>query len=202
MSHSSSQGHWPIDWHHKWSMRAKTPWLDYFYAPGLNDWGHVVFVLSVVNFNLHYNFWTVKDRSFIFGMHTSLRPFKWHQGQWPCDLDLYAKNSLFGLCCSRGHTVFHKHMYFFDFSCNSSKLYGQWTDRQTNNGHWVITIVVLSLRLRLAKIYNVQGTNMSPVVALIVKCDYYKSVLTIQINTQSDTGHSDPNKLLCLVQEI
>ena len=26
--------------------------------------------LSVVNFNLHYNIWTVRDRDFIFGMHT------------------------------------------------------------------------------------------------------------------------------------
>ena len=28
--------------------------------------------LSVVNFNLRYNFWTVRDRDFIFGMHTPL----------------------------------------------------------------------------------------------------------------------------------
>ena len=28
--------------------------------------------LSVVNFNLRYNFWTVGDRDFIFGMHTPL----------------------------------------------------------------------------------------------------------------------------------
>ena len=56
-----------------------------FYAPGSNDRGHIVFVLSVclfvclsvVNFNLRYNFWTVSDRDFIFGMRTPLMmPFQ------------------------------------------------------------------------------------------------------------------------------
>ena len=60
-----------------------------FYAPGSNDRGHIVFVLSVclfvclfvclsvVNFNLRYNFWTKRDRDFIFGMHTPLMtPFQ------------------------------------------------------------------------------------------------------------------------------
>ena len=58
-----------------------------FYAPGSNDRGHIVFVLSVclsvclfvclsvclsvVNFNLRYNIWTVRGRNFIFGMHTN-----------------------------------------------------------------------------------------------------------------------------------
>ena len=33
-------------------------------------------------------------------------PFKWHQGQWPCDLDfdLCSKNSFFWLRCHRGHS--------------------------------------------------------------------------------------------------
>ena len=51
-----------------------------FYAPGLNDRGHIVFVLSVclsvclsvVNLNLRYNIRTVRDRDFIFDMHTPL----------------------------------------------------------------------------------------------------------------------------------
>ena len=60
-----------------------------FYAPGSNDRGHIVFVLSVclsvclfvclsvVNFNIRYNFWTVRGRDFIFGMHTPLMmPFQ------------------------------------------------------------------------------------------------------------------------------
>ena len=60
-----------------------------FYAPKSNDRGHIVFVLSVclsfclfvclsvVNFNLYYNFWNVRDRHFIFGMHTPLMwPFQ------------------------------------------------------------------------------------------------------------------------------
>ena len=51
-----------------------------FYAPGSNDRGHIVFVLSVclsvclsvVNLNLRYNIRTVRDRDFIFDMHTPL----------------------------------------------------------------------------------------------------------------------------------
>ena len=44
--------------------------------------------LSDVNFNLRFNFWTIKDRVFILGMRTPLMtPFKWYQRQWPCDLD-------------------------------------------------------------------------------------------------------------------
>ena len=36
--------------------------------------------LSVVNFNLRYNFWTVKDRDFILSMHTPLMmPFQMTQ---------------------------------------------------------------------------------------------------------------------------
>ena len=44
-------------------------WSYIFYAPGSNDRGHIFFVLSVclsvclsvVNFNLCYNFWTARD---------------------------------------------------------------------------------------------------------------------------------------------
>ena len=53
-----------------------------FYAPD-RIIGGILFLsclsvcLSVVNFNLRYNFWTVRDRDFIFGMHTPLMmPFQ------------------------------------------------------------------------------------------------------------------------------
>ena len=36
--------------------------------PALIDWGHIL--LSVVRFNLLYNFLTLRDRDLIFGMHT------------------------------------------------------------------------------------------------------------------------------------
>ena len=59
-------------------------WLDIFMPVvdyGSNDQGHVVFdlsvCLSVVNFNIHYNFWTVRNGDFIFGQHTPLKiPFQ------------------------------------------------------------------------------------------------------------------------------
>ena len=59
----------------------------YFYAPGSNDRGHIVLVLSVANFTIRYNVWTVRDRNFIFGMHTPLMtPFQMTQRAmtlWP-----------------------------------------------------------------------------------------------------------------------
>ena len=53
-----------------------------FYAQVSSDRGIIILVcvsvcLSEVNFNLHYNFWTVRERSFIFDMHTPLMtPFQ------------------------------------------------------------------------------------------------------------------------------
>ena len=54
---------------------------NYNYAHALINGGHIVFVLSVclavVNFNLCYNFWTVRDKtSFMLDMHTPLMPFQ------------------------------------------------------------------------------------------------------------------------------
>ena len=46
-----------------------------FYAPKSID--ICLVYLSVVNFNLRYNFWKVRDRVFIFGLHTPLMmPFQ------------------------------------------------------------------------------------------------------------------------------
>ena len=54
----------------------KHPWDSFFLCPGIESLAHVVFVLSaflsVVNFNVRYNFWIVRDRDFIFGLHTQL----------------------------------------------------------------------------------------------------------------------------------
>ena len=44
-------------------------------------------------------------------------PFNWHQGQWPCDLDLdlEAKNSFYDFVAAGAYTVFHKHALIFYF---------------------------------------------------------------------------------------
>ena len=107
----------------------------YFYAPGSNDWGILFMIpdrmigaycfcpvclfvclfvcLSVVNFNLRYNIWTVRDRDFIFGMHTPLMmPFLMTPRSMTLwlDFDLEAKNSFFDFVAIGGHTVvFHNH---------------------------------------------------------------------------------------------
>ena len=80
----------------------KESYKSFYYAPGSNIGWHIVFVLSVclsvVNINLRYNFWTVRDRGFIFGMHALLMtPFQMTPRQWPCDLyfDLEAKICFF-----------------------------------------------------------------------------------------------------------
>ena len=57
-------------------------WYCMFYAPdrmirGILFLSWLFVCLSVVNFNLGYSFWTVRDRDFIFGMHTPLMiPFQ------------------------------------------------------------------------------------------------------------------------------
>ena len=68
--------------------------------------------LSIVNFNIRYNFWTIRDRYFIFGMHTPLmRPC-----QWPCgfDFDLKAEKNIFLDFVASEGKVFHKHILIFD----------------------------------------------------------------------------------------
>ena len=46
--------------------------------------------LFVINFNIRYNFWTVRDGNFIFGMYTLLMtPFPMAQGKWPRHLDFH-----------------------------------------------------------------------------------------------------------------
>ena len=47
--------------------------------------------LSIVNFNIRYNFWTIKNTDFILAMHTSLiMPFQMTLSSITFDLDLYA----------------------------------------------------------------------------------------------------------------
>ena len=69
-----------------------------------------VFVcLSVVNFNLRYNFWTVRDRDFIFGMHTPLMtPFE----MTPRSMTLKLKITFFYFVAAGG-IEFHKHTLIF-----------------------------------------------------------------------------------------
>ena len=90
----------------------------FFYAPGSNDRGHIflscLFVcLCVVNIILRYNFWTVRDRDFIFGMHT---PLPLSNDPKINDLVtliyLEAKNSFLDFVASRC-IVFHKHTLIF-----------------------------------------------------------------------------------------
>ena len=90
-----------------------------FYAQESNDWEHIVFVclfvcLFVCCQLLHPNFWTIRDKVFIFCMHTpTTMPCKWHQGQWLSDhyFYCYAKNSFFGFVAARG-IAFHKYILF------------------------------------------------------------------------------------------
>ena len=61
--------------------------------------------LSVVNFNLRYNIWTVRDRDFMFGMHTPLMmPFQMTPRSMTLwfDFDLEAKNSFFDFVATGG----------------------------------------------------------------------------------------------------
>ena len=74
--------------------------------------------LSVVNFNLHYNFWTVKDRDFIFGMHTQYSTNDTLSNNTKVNelvtltLTFVPKIAFYDFVAPGG-IVFHKHMYFF-----------------------------------------------------------------------------------------
>ena len=91
------QGRWPCNL--DWVLYAK----DTFLCPRIEWSGTYCFCpvclfvcLSSVNFDLPYNFWTVRDRDFILVCIPNLWcPFKWHQGRRPCNLDwvLYAKDT-------------------------------------------------------------------------------------------------------------
>ena len=72
----------------------------------------MIVCLSLVIFNICYNFWTVKDRVFIIAIHTSLMtPFQ--NDTKVSDLDFYlcAENSFLGPLLS-GHSVSQKHVFF------------------------------------------------------------------------------------------
>ena len=62
--------------------------------------------LFVVNFNLRYKFWTTQDRTFIFGMHTSLMmSIQMTPNTMALTLIWVLKKSFYGLCCHQGHNV-------------------------------------------------------------------------------------------------
>ena len=81
-----------------------------FYAPWSNDRGYIVVCLSVVNFNLYENFWTVKDREFIFGMHT---PLRMHSQMTPRSVTwtFTLKIAILDFVATRGIVV-HKYILF------------------------------------------------------------------------------------------
>ena len=97
-----------------------------FWWPRSNHRRHIVFVLSVrlsvclfvclsvVNFNLHNNFWTFRNWVFIFGMHAPLKmPYQMTpRSMTLCPWIWPSKNSFFGLCCHRGHSVSQMHVFF------------------------------------------------------------------------------------------
>ena len=84
--------------------------ISYFYAPKSNCFCPVC--LSVVNFNIHYNFWTVRDRDFIFGMHTQLMmPVQMTPKSMTLNLTFVIKRAFLSFVATWG-TVFHKHLFF------------------------------------------------------------------------------------------
>ena len=78
--------------------------------------------LSVVNFNLCYKFWTVRDRDFIFGMHTAaystydaLSNINKINYLVTLTMTFMLKITFCNFFTADGK-VFHKHMYFITFS--------------------------------------------------------------------------------------
>ena len=81
--------------------------------PGSNDRGHIVFVLSVVNFNICYNFWTVRDGDFIFDtpLMMPLQMTPWSMTLWSWLWPVLLKIA-FPDFVATGGTVFHKYLFF------------------------------------------------------------------------------------------
>ena len=77
--------------------------------------------LSVVNFNLHYNFGTFRESDFIFGMHTPLMMYFQTTPKsmtlWPWLWPLLY-NGLFGLHCHLGHSISQIHLVHSKFGLN------------------------------------------------------------------------------------
>ena len=75
------------------------PCIFNFYAPKIKDQGHIVFVLSLWNFNLANNFWTVSAKAFIFHMNIPcnktfpLVPLLLTLWSWPCSLTHFKKKT-------------------------------------------------------------------------------------------------------------
>ena len=96
--------------------------MQFFLCPGSNNGGGVLFLsclfvcLSVLNFNLRYNFWTVRGRDFIFGMHAllmvSFQITPRSMTLWPW---LWARSSkyLFGIRYGWAHSVSQTHLDFW-----------------------------------------------------------------------------------------
>ena len=79
--------------------------------------------LSVVNFNICYNFWTVGDRDFICKMHSQLIiPFQMTPRSVTLTLTFVLKKAFFDFVAA-GCIVFHKHRYFSEIK--SKKLESQ-----------------------------------------------------------------------------
>ena len=101
-------------------------WYCLFVCPRNGIQGHLFFVLSVTlwhkNFNLGHNFWTVRDRDFIFGMHTNeTLSNDSNINDLVSNVDdlvtltvtFILKIAYFGLCCCRGHSCFTNTPGFF-----------------------------------------------------------------------------------------
>ena len=74
--------------------------------------------LSVVNFNLRYNFWTVRDKDFIFGIFGMHINDALSSDTKVNDLVTFTltfvQKKLFELCCHRGNSVSQTHVFFPD----------------------------------------------------------------------------------------
>ena len=72
--------------------------------------------------NLGHNFWTVRDKDFIFGMHTQLiKPFQMTPKYITLTATFILKLANIGLCCRWGHSCF-TNTPFFNSYCPLSKI--------------------------------------------------------------------------------
>ena len=107
--------------------------------------------LSVVNFTLRCNFWTLRDREFIFCMHSpSIKPFQM-MTLWPWIWPL-GKNMPLSSVLPLGDRVSQKHLFMFQIA--SLFLYSREIINHlrgnrctTKDDKWAIKIVIITLSI-------------------------------------------------------
>ena len=123
------------------SVHLSVNWSTCFYTPGMPEWNSEAsnFGLSVCgkNFILGLNFWTIREKYFIFGMRTQL---EW----WPCVLTvIYILKQVFWTCCRQDISVLQTHLFFWAVRNQLHKIQMHARCWLTSCVYWVLSLIII-----------------------------------------------------------